>query len=345
MRSPPARRAAVVALASASSAGVWAAALAKAGAASIALFIMFPPLSRPGIPPETTKTPALVYRLPRRHACTDPAFAAAASAAPLNAEARDGLLPGERPAAMKHAPRSATRWAAQPRMHPQHMTRTHAAPSDERGAAERDGPPAPDEPGADGLSMDDPAALERGDVDGLGALVAGLGVVGHLRALSQRLEAVGVDAGVMDEEVLAALVRGHEAEALVVVEPLHGSGSHDFPPRPMCTANAEEAATATTAGAEHSVVERGAPDLDTTQRTARISDLQQHRPRRAGLGRRPWRNNVCCALSPHSRRGEGEAFSAFADSPYAMARLRPTRLGAVEPADASGRAGARPLQS
>src|SRR3954453_8012555 len=178
-----------------------------------------------------------------------------------------------------------------------------------------------DESGADGLSMDDPAALERGDVDGLGALVAGLGVEGDLRALSQRLEAVGVDAGVMDEEVLATLVRGHEAEALVVVEPLHGSGSHDFPPRPMCTANAEGAATATTAGAEHSVVERGAPDLDTTQRTARISDLQQHRSRRAGLGRRPWRNNVCCALSPHSRRGEGEAFSAFADSPYAMARL------------------------
>src|SRR3954449_2179096 len=135
-----------------------------------------------------------------------------------------------------------------------------------------------DESGADGLSMDDPAALERGDVDGLGALVADLGVVGHLRALSQRLEAVGVDAGVVDEEVLAALVRGHEAEALVVVEPLHGSGSHDFPPRPMCTANAEEAVTATTAGAEHSVVERGAPDLNTTQRTARISDLLQHRP-------------------------------------------------------------------
>src|SRR3954465_3839789 len=85
-----------------------------------------------------------------------------------------------------------------------------------------------DESGADGLSMDDPAALERGDVDGLGALVAGLGVVGHLRALSQRLEAVGVDAGVMDEEVLATLVRGNEAEPLVVVEPLHGSGSHDF---------------------------------------------------------------------------------------------------------------------
>src|SRR4051794_26991184 len=139
-----------------------------------------------------------------------------------------------------------------------------------------------DEPGADGLSVDDAASLQRGDVNGLRALVAGLGVVGHLRALGQRLEAAGVDAGVVDEEVLTALVRGNEAEALVVVEPLHGSGSHDFPPRRMCTANAVEAATATTAGAEHSVVERGAPDLNTTQRTAKISDLRQHRLRRAG---------------------------------------------------------------
>src|SRR3954470_8097584 len=167
-----------------------------------------------------------------------------------------------------------------------------------------------DESGADRLSMDDPPALERGDVDGLGALVADLGVVGHLRALSQRLEAVGVDAGVVDEEVLAALVRGDEAEALVVVEPLHGSGSHDFPPRPMCTANAEEAATATTAGAEHSVVERGAPDLNTTQRTARISDLRQTR---AGPGRaRPaaLENNVCWALAPRRREPRGHAFGS-----------------------------------
>src|SRR3954471_4931201 len=125
-----------------------------------------------------------------------------------------------------------------------------------------------DAPGADGLSMDDAAPLERGDVDGLGALVAGVGVVGHLRALRQRLEAVRVDAGVVDEEVLAPLVRRDEAEALVVVEPLHGSGSHDFPPRLVCTANAEDATTATTCGAEHCVVERHVPDLYTTKATA-----------------------------------------------------------------------------
>src|SRR3954466_13140856 len=103
MRSAPARRAAVVALASASSAVVCATALAKAGAASIVLFITFPPLSRPGKPPETTKDPALLYRLPRPNA---------------------------------RAERRCTR----------------RRPGD--GAAERDGPPAPDEPGADGLSMD-----------------------------------------------------------------------------------------------------------------------------------------------------------------------------------------------
>src|SRR3954447_26061770 len=118
-----------------------------------------------------------------------------------------------------------------------------------------------DEPGADRLSLDDAASLQRGDVDGLRALVAGLGVVGDLRVLGQRLEAVGVDAGVVDEEVLATVVRRDEAEALVVVEPLDGSGSHDVPPGRLCTANAEEAVTATTAGAEHCVVERGAPDL------------------------------------------------------------------------------------
>src|SRR4051812_5852990 len=68
--------------------------------------------------------------------------------------------------------------------------------------------------------------LERGDVDGLRPLVAGLGVVGDLRALSERLEAARVDAGVVDEQVLATLVRRDEAEALVVVEPLNGSGCH-----------------------------------------------------------------------------------------------------------------------
>ena len=49
--------------------------------------------------------------------------------------------------------------------------------------------------------------LDGRDVDGLRPLVAVLGVVGNPRALSERAEAVGVDARVVDEEVLAAFVR------------------------------------------------------------------------------------------------------------------------------------------
>src|SRR5215207_5656348 len=84
--------------------------------------------------------------------------------------------------------------------------------------------------------------LQRGHRHGPRTLVAGLGLVGDLRAFGQRLEAVAVDAGVMDEQVLATVVRRDEAEALVVAEPFDGSGSHVVPPRRPCTANAEEAA-------------------------------------------------------------------------------------------------------
>src|SRR3954451_6204858 len=72
--------------------------------------------------------------------------------------------------------------------------------------------------------------LERGDVDGLRALVAGLGVEAHAGALGEGLEALRVDARVVDEEVLARVVRRDEAEALVVVEPLDGSGGHSLIP-------------------------------------------------------------------------------------------------------------------
>src|SRR3954452_23315481 len=85
--------------------------------------------------------------------------------------------------------------------------------------------------GGDAIAAAGGRPLERGHVDGLGPLVAGLGVIGDLRALGQRLEAAGVDAGVVDEEVLATVVRRDEAEALVVVEPLDGSGCHVIPPR------------------------------------------------------------------------------------------------------------------
>jgi hypothetical protein len=62
-------------------------------------------------------------------------------------------------------------------------------------------------------------SLERLDVDGLGPLVAGLGIKGHLGALSERLETFSADGAVVDEEVVSAVVRGDEAEALVVAEP------------------------------------------------------------------------------------------------------------------------------
>src|SRR2546421_5881504 len=69
-------------------------------------------------------------------------------------------------------------------------------------------------------------ASDLRDVYRLRALVARLLVVGDLRVLLERLEAAPVDACVMDEEVSVALVGGDEAVALLVVEPLHGSGRH-----------------------------------------------------------------------------------------------------------------------
>src|SRR3954453_10197670 len=68
--------------------------------------------------------------------------------------------------------------------------------------------------------------LDRRYVDCLRALVARLGVELDLCALGERLEAVAGNPGVVDEQVLAAFIGSDEAEALVVVEPLNGSGCH-----------------------------------------------------------------------------------------------------------------------
>src|SRR5271169_2898092 len=76
------------------------------------------------------------------------------------------------------------------------------------------------------------ARLDRLDVYGLGALVALLGVIGHLRALLQRTVALAVDAGVMDKQVLVAVVGGDETKPLVVAEPLYCASRHvGTPPR------------------------------------------------------------------------------------------------------------------
>src|SRR3954454_12134912 len=73
-----------------------------------------------------------------------------------------------------------------------------------------------------------PRGLQLGHVDGLGALVPCLLVVGHLGVLLQRLEAGAVDARVMNEKVAVALVGGDEPVALLVVEPLDRTGGHAF---------------------------------------------------------------------------------------------------------------------
>src|SRR5690606_2179293 len=73
------------------------------------------------------------------------------------------------------------------------------------------------------------ALLDDADVLRLRALGAGAGGVFHLVALVQALEARALDRAEMHEEVLAAVVRGDEAEALVTVEPLDRTCCHDAP--------------------------------------------------------------------------------------------------------------------
>src|SRR5215207_11774741 len=75
----------------------------------------------------------------------------------------------------------------------------------------------------------DACGLEHLDVRGRRALGALLGVVAHLRAVGQRLEAAALDRVVMHEQVLAGLIWCDEPVALVVAEPLYGSCCHLAP--------------------------------------------------------------------------------------------------------------------
>src|SRR5688572_12193853 len=68
--------------------------------------------------------------------------------------------------------------------------------------------------------------LDGDDVEGLGALLALAGLELDLGALGEGLEALTADAAVVDEKVLASVLRRDEAVALRVVEPLHGSCCH-----------------------------------------------------------------------------------------------------------------------
>src|ERR687895_437894 len=69
-------------------------------------------------------------------------------------------------------------------------------------------------------------ASDEAYVHRLRTLVARLFLVLHLGVLRQGLEALSVDAAVVDEQVPLSIIGSDEAEALLVVEPLHGSGRH-----------------------------------------------------------------------------------------------------------------------
>src|SRR5918994_579687 len=87
--------------------------------------------------------------------------------------------------------------------------------------------PAPPRPRARrGDPVSQRRCLDGDDVVGLRALLALAGLELHLRTLGQGLEALAADAGVVDEEILASVLRRDEAVALRVVEPLDGSGCH-----------------------------------------------------------------------------------------------------------------------
>src|SRR5688572_21435989 len=64
------------------------------------------------------------------------------------------------------------------------------------------------------------------DGDGLGALVSGLRLVRNLLALVEGAVALLVDARVMHEQILAAVVGRDETKALVGVEPFDSSSGH-----------------------------------------------------------------------------------------------------------------------
>ncbi len=69
--------------------------------------------------------------------------------------------------------------------------------------------------------------LLRYDVRGLRALLTLLQIELDALALSQGLEAATLNGAEVDEHVLSAIVLGDEAEALGLVEPLHGACSHN----------------------------------------------------------------------------------------------------------------------
>src|SRR5207244_9352450 len=78
------------------------------------------------------------------------------------------------------------------------------------------------------VEMSPPRLGDRHDVLRLRALLPLGCLVFHLRTFGERAEAIAGDRGVVDEEILAAVLRGDEAVPLGVVEPLHGSCCHNY---------------------------------------------------------------------------------------------------------------------
>src|SRR5829696_5440503 len=76
------------------------------------------------------------------------------------------------------------------------------------------------------LPVGSPAGLDPGDVLRLHTLPALGRLVAHLGALLEGLEPGALYTVVVHEEVLAPVVRGDKAVALLVAEPLHCSLGH-----------------------------------------------------------------------------------------------------------------------
>src|SRR5205814_3910245 len=71
------------------------------------------------------------------------------------------------------------------------------------------------------------SSLDGSDAGRLRTLRALASFVGNLGTLRQGLEAIASDRAVMDEQILATVVRGDESVPLRVVEPLNGSSCHN----------------------------------------------------------------------------------------------------------------------
>src|SRR5207244_2483999 len=95
------------------------------------------------------------------------------------------------------------------------------------------------------------------DADGacLRALRTILNFVLHLRPFGEALVPLAADRAVVDEDVLATIVLRDEAVALVVAEPLHGSGCHIYTSLD-CVTNVQRKAQAETGTRSNSLWSR-----------------------------------------------------------------------------------------